>query len=559
MKTVRGTIRWGTDSDHPELWQDDCQCLSEIDISKQPSVPLEEELLLTLDGSKLLSWRREGPLASRNTTRKDIALFRLVQPSTTVDERDWEIIRKEARQLQDETRRWSRGLWEVHVTPYVYRPEEKVSTHLRGFHWNKFKRWLDDEYPDNNHNYWHMSIRITSSVCGVAWRGGTEAVSYCGINTIHHEQGHNFGLAHAGTPVREYLRGDEWMGTGGARDNHNAPMIQVLGLVDSQYVEKAEKDVTAYLVQHDTPDMAVREGEKKIIHLKNNGKDMKVSLLNGEVSVHQPADSWWGQTQLLDTIGVGGSRSINNYDITVVESYEDQSVKVVVGKGSPNKKPAPLPVGGVEPWNKSGLWHNPKQSAQGIYVYPLKDQNRIVLAWMYWSQQDYEQRWAISDMTVDANNVATGDLLITEDGETIVSGSASLIFNEDGSASFYARSEDTLRWGATLERVAAPASHPLTGWWDLGDRQGLFVQVVGDRLVAHWLTRDISNKPWDKGESPRWYEIQGPIGEELTVYEVKDGMLGVEAETSIQPIGSAYIETENATLLNKEHPMNKLA
>lgn len=586
-KTYFGRLRFDTAKGDTELWVNGEHIFDNIDTSLFPDVPLETDLIIELGGLKLVDWSTDPtlPAATRATTRKDIALGVILPYGQEPKDSDWRSANQAAKKLQDEYRRVSAGKWEVNCTPYVLNNEQDGGFGLREFAFDGvFKEHARQVNPDNRHNYWHGVGGYSPAYCGLAWLGGNEAWTFkgCPLGTKPHEQGHNFGLGHAGTLAGgEYGEGNTWMGTGWRRDDFNTPHLMVLNLIDEDHIEDLAQGQSGmfYLTQGTTSMLAMTRGEQKIVRVNpSNGviKKLSVSYHDGNVDIHKPKTDnsrSFTYTTRLATLEPEEQWTGHGIIINYVERKGDVAAVQILTQDSPDVPAEPsfpvrrVPVeGAYDPLKAGGVWGNSEWSVQGVHIHPLPDRNQVLVFWLTWDKEG-DQHWYFMTADIDDSNVVSGTLYrgirSNSSRQVVEAGTAQLYFTNDTQGIFYATTRDQGKFATPLSRISRTTEDNRNGYWGLGDTslEGLSVGVTGNTLVAYWMSYQKPENQYVRITPPgqQWYLIQGPADGEQTVYEIEGGVVGVKADYQMTPVGSARINDNQAELLGKEYQLISLA
>lgn len=573
MKILKGQFWHDSSEEKPEFHVKGTNTIiSDIDYSKNPDVPLNILLEIVLDGNILHSWRTDpsSPLAFKNTTTKNIAVTRVEREGVDFTDNDRRKIKRWAKKLQDEYRWLSQEKWDVDVDVFFYNTDGGQG--LRDFDWRELKQYLSENYPENNYNYFH-GVGSFGNVCGRAWVDGNEAWTYpnCTSATLIHEQGHNFGLHHAGKNSDQYGEKDVWMGSGRQRNGMNAPHIYTLGLIEDNNIDTFESGDSkiSYLVEGETIDLAVPMGANRIAVLndRNRPRVSTVSLHQGKIDIHIPfhmSSNSIAKTKIVATLDVGEAYEEFGMKIDYI-SHEDHIAKVSIKNRTnddpiDNKKfPSYVSPENADVFDgKSGVWENPAWNYQGIHLRHLKDRNQVYVAWISWDRTKNPE-WHFGVLDIESN-VARGDLRTGRDGE--ISGTAELFFYNDNDGLFRTKTEEHGLFSMPLERVSIGTESQLNGYFALGDSgQGISIELTSlNTVVAYLLTyRDPSIPIGPVGEKTDWKVLIGNFNEELTVYSVKGGRLGVKTDAEVIEEGTARIENNELHYNGNTYNLVRLA
>jgi len=563
MKTYFGKLRLDPSVGDVELWVNGQHFMDSIDVSEHPDVALEEDLVVELYGQRLVSWAPDPRMPrAGSSSRKDIALVRVLGAGDEIEDRHHKEMRDWAKRMQDEYRRLARGQWEVTVTPYVIHNKEGGSTGLRGMDWRYMREQIKKVNPDNRHNYWHGVGGFSSTACGVAWVRGNEAWTYpaCSYKTAIHEQGHNFGLGHAGSRTAQYGERTAWQGTGSQRDDSNTPHLAKLGLIEDDRIETLSdlQSGTFYIAQGTTHPLALPEGVLKQVEIRRDGtpKVLSVSYHDGRVDIHKPRTDTartFTYTARLESLKTG--ERFEEFGVSVeVTSISGGVARVVINDGddgswvpgmtTPDENENPLLCG--------GLWANEDQHVQGLQVMPLPNRQQVMVSWLTWDR-DYRQRWAVMVGDIDAHNVVRGTLS-TADGPV---GQAEMYFIDTDRAVFRAVTNlvdtHTVRIATPVERFAKGEIR----FYSTGDGQGLVSLDSGGGWMTAYVLDSTINRLQARGMQ-RWRLAQGPK-DNMKVYEVTGGMVGVAADYEMEGTGVMSIEARTVRIGGEQHELVRLA
>jgi len=570
MKTLFAKLRLDASAGDVELWIDDKHIMNNIDVSRYPDVPLEEDLVIELDNNTLLGWSPNLRIPKGDkTTLKDIALVRVLSASDNIEEDHWEQVRDWAKKLQDEYRRLARGQWEVNVTPYVINNKENGSTGLRGMDWGYLRRKITEINPNNKHNYWHGLGGFARNFCGLAWVRGTEAwsSSACSYRTVIHEQGHNFGLGHAGDRSFEYGEKTTWQGTGERRDDSNTPHLAKMGLIEDDKIESLQENNSGifFLAQGSTHPLALPQNVLKQIIVRRDGipKILSISYHDGRVDVHVPQTSGassFTYTKQLDSLRSGDR--FNEFGITVEVLNIENGIATVNVNDSNKSVPATptltTPDENENPLLAGGFWGNTDYSVQGIQIIPLPDKNQVILSWLTWDRS-YSQKWTYMIGDVDNNNVVSGKLM-SANGPV---GNAEIYFLDTNNAIFRAVTDmfdNTTRDNTT--RIAMPLKRFASGnsnFYDIGDDEYLItLENDNNDNIAAFVLDHIVNR-FSRAKTQRWRLLEGPK-DSMKKFEISGGMIEVKADYTLKDTGTAKLTNKTLNIDGKRRKIkNKLA
>lgn len=571
----------------------------EVDISKFPDVPLYEVIEVIIDDGELVSWGHDT-LSAKMISRsdKDVALIRIEDENYVPTPQDQDRVNARAKQLQDEYRRISAarpGHWtNVSVTGYVY-PTDMTP----GFYtmdWRRLKREINELY-DQDHYYIHTlgGEEAGTNIRGRATLGGYYGCTYWGgMETVIHEQGHMFGMNHSSTPAREYGETKVWMGNGNSRDNFNAPHIHYIGLMDDSEVEEVlpTQSKEIFLVQSDLQPQALRSREMKMAFVPTTVASIRklaVSFHDGKVDVHKPYRENahnFGHTSLLKTLDVGESyiEEIEGYgdiEIRFIEEHEGCARVQIYNNTTMRPQSAGAFTDYAEPDDAmeisqivEGIWDNPDWTVQGLHIHYLgEDRNQVLVYWLTWDY-DYDPEWYMFVGDINDNNVARGEIftakynITTNNGPEVYSCGRAIIYWEDennGMMKCYNSDFHNQRFAFPFARISRGIEDPINGYWHLENtpREGITVNINRNAALVYWCKYDFVPGSFSYGKNQDWLMISGPTIDNMTVYRVEGGYRGVNADFTVEEIGTASItnQTFNVTVHGESnsYPMRRLA
>ena len=522
----------------------------EFDVFTDKNPPIEEVLEATFKDGKLTSWKQDRTLSAA-PSRPVVALFTVLRGDTEITEAHIDAIKRKAKTMQDEYRRM--GLRDIIVKGHVINGYDG-SRSLRGFQWNVITTYLRDTDPNINYTHYHGWGGFESGICGRAWVGGTQAWTYitCGIDTMIHEQGHNFGLSHAATPSREYGEGDVYMGSGRGRGDMNTPHLDELGFIEPEDIKTLQNGEAGifYLTQGSKNTESIPPGADKMVKVipsddNSEHNVISVSYFKSQIRVHVPSSSVhrnFRKTVLLKRIMVGDFFEIDGITVRYIEE-RDGIGKVAIMNGNDNIVDSnewptfPIPDRNYPvTYQTSGLWRNPEWSAQGMHVrYLGPERNQMFVGWLSWSSRYYRQEWYWSVMDINNDNYASGKLRTGRDAEIV--GDCDMFFYDNLNGTFRVFSESPLgSFVFPCSRLSNGVESDISGFYGIGDGNGLSLEVTDrDTIVGYLFTYNDRN-PLGVAE-PKWQLVLGNVGQPLTVYDVEGGVRGIKADFETIPTG----------------------
>lgn len=343
-------------------------------------------------------WGRMGEvLGSEMLERKHILLLRTCPADTDEDERNAlvEATQKIGAELERFYKYYAGDIWDVQVHADVVMEEQAPWNN----NWNSrmFQTYVYNKsylMPIGfNPNYFHCWSHYTHpNYCGLgllydkySWTQAT-----CGLHTIIHELGHNFGLHHASQDTKEY--GDKTcvMGAGPNIPGLNAVQVAKLRRAARRPFWKVTDTSAGYLVPLETSDHWLWPEDNILAEVENRGQRVWVSLRKHRgvpydfitpseerLNVHTKSED--GKTHYHGAISPDRSLVLPNgvtcyhlgYDRTnerakVFFSYRAdglaQPLPPVEGTYPPNLPPP------AEDFSLDGQWFNPEFDGQGVSI-----------------------------------------------------------------------------------------------------------------------------------------------------------------------------------------------
>lgn len=328
--------------------------------------------------------------SGQETPRKNIALMLLLAPDESATDAHWKKIRQAATKLQEEYLHGSHYQWDVLVTPYVIEGYTGANS-LSSANWN----WLIGQVAPE-HNYFHVWGGRHPSFCGHAYIGYNRAWTFlnCGIETIIHEQGHNFGLHHSGTVWHEY--GEKtWMGMGQSRSGFNAPHQALLEWTTPEaiYELSPNSSATVFLIHSEVEPSARYPGLFKGVRVTKGYMGYYfIGLFQNELRLYRSASSRrFEKTTMLASHRPGQPApdlSSTDYPSMKILEVKEGVYKVQVSWDSTTRpapdKPFPEPPVPDELLDlESGLYYEPVFDNQGFDAWFFEDSTAL-----YWYTGD---------------------------------------------------------------------------------------------------------------------------------------------------------------------------
>lgn len=339
--------------------------------------------------------RLEEEAGSPMLERKHVLLLRTCSPGTSEETRVrllQEVLRY-GRELELFYRFYCGDIWDVKVHADLVPTDEYPwqGNWCAGLH----KAYLQEHtlFPtaDFNPNYFHTWSHFShGSWCGLGQVNNQYSWTQvsCGLHTIIHELGHNFGLHHATEGDREY--GDKTcvMGAGGNNiPGLNAPHMAKLRRLARRPFASVDTSQWVVLAPMETNDHALFPSESVLAEVNRNGTRVWLSIrrkrgaqydfgtpLENKVNIHTKTSD--GKSQYHGYISEGEEKRLPNGVVATYALWDDNAATVWLGYDGdkPDYLTQPQLTDGFplehtpyEEWH-DGLWYNPKVLGQGLAV-----------------------------------------------------------------------------------------------------------------------------------------------------------------------------------------------
>lgn len=375
------------------------------------------------------------------------------------------------------------------------------------------------------HTHFHIWSGTAPGICGRASFGGTMAWTSiaCGLETLFHEQGHNFHLGHSGEGDWQY-GWRTWMGAGNGRAEYNAQNVKVM-----RHAIRAEGPGGYLLTSVYTPDYPQ---ETHLVQIDN----YFASLWRGQLAIsrNEPKLSRSGShTWLLSTIRRGEMVRVGGHNFTFADAHRG-AASITVGDAKPAIDwSAPEEGKGVP---ISGLWSSENTSHQGMVIFTVGQ--TIYGYWMTWIKED--PRWYILIGT--AKNVKIYRTSADQSGVNLIdAGEGQFRVGEKLVFDYWL--DEIVRGRLELSLIAQDFAHPLSGHYGLGNMTGLIMQATPDGFFGYWLKHDVSFAVGARPPQQKWLMV---VGQEdgLRIYEPLYGHHGVKVNSKLVPWGDARFDGE---------------
>lgn len=514
--------------------------------------------------------------------KKHIGIFRQIAPDTPPEKvaRLQEEVELNAKLLEDYWRRFARHVWDVQVRGYVMVGVESTTPPV--YAQNDIAKYIAEHDMEGfEPNYFHVHGGFNTAACGHGNLPGNRSSTYlsyggCGIKTIIHELGHNFGLWHASTRKPDgswsmYGDGTSIMGSSPIIRGLNGPNLINLKLEDEREILEIEETQQILLAPVELAKHELHENEYQHARIKKNrvGYHLSIRKLKErggfyynteepeilyvheaplrEKSMRQLPDMYPGDTQVLT-------------DGTKIEylEYSDECARVNVYYNKNDERPEDIPmptgfpatVAVIDPSEKhNGLWYNKDFVGEGFDVHI--DDGQVTVYWYTYNQFDDSRRFYVGSCPLTGGPLEF-DLYTTTGGtwedpttrDTINVGRAQLYFIDDGNAVFNFHTTEHGR-GSVEVIPAALSQHPSNGvYYDPArDGEGFSVQFFEELSLC--ILYFYSYGPRQRGKEigdQRWYWCKGtkvsPDTYEIEIYEAEDNTwMGFRNDPNVEKVG----------------------
>lgn len=573
MKAYKGKFRLESVRDILEFHTTNGE---EFDVITTEEVPLETLVEATFEGNVLVEYKRDHTLLKAPSGYVMVALVRFLELGDRISDKTLESTARRAKQLQDEYRRM--GFLDIIVKPHVINTYEG-SRSLRAFNWSWLRNYLKENDPDTYYTHYHGWGGYKQGICGQAWLGGTKAWTYgmCGIDTMIHEQGHNFGLHHAGTPNGgEYGERDTYMGSNRRRHDMNTPHLYELNVIDPEDVKKMKYGEAGifYLAQGSKNTLSLPPKVDKIVILDTsehgNYRIASVSYFDESVRIHTPSlpnrDSFIKTTR-QKIIKEGSHDEFEGIKVHFIEQKNDVA-KVSIKYGNEEVQDNNTWPKFIVPEDNhvitssiSGVWRNSDWSAQGLHVrYLGKERSQLFVGWLSWNEDD-KPEWLWSVMNINEGNFASGPLRSGKNASIV--GEAQMYFFNEHEGNF--RSIASHNYGGyftfPVTRLSQGMESEINGFYGIGNGEGLSLELTSRNTVVGYIYTYYTRH---RRSYTDWKMALGDYGEPLTIYDVDGGVRGIKADFKVTPedgkLDISRLTTDGIITLNgHERVANRLA
>ena len=506
------------------------------------SIPFNELLEVFVENDMIIHYNLLV-VNQRDNSYKSIALMRVLAPEQIATNHHWKQVTDAARRLEIEYKRLSKGLWDVSVTPYVvegYTGPRNVS-HAR---WGDLRGYVDD-----SHNYLHGWGGTRSGICGHAVLNGYQAWTFenCGIGTIIHEQGHNFGLHHSGTPTAEYGE-PTWMGSAAFRHGFHAPHQDFLSVIDpdSIYQLSANSAKTLYLINPDSdPQSRMPDMWKGVFLPAGFNNTLMISVFRNSIRLHRAADGrTFSRTLLLAELQNPGDIYAGSHDTPGIEYVDthDGVYKIKVRWNNtvdwPTDREWPIDIypDDVIDLDRtlSGIYYDPDIDGQGFDLYFDVPGHEMIGYWYTYADNGNQVWYFLDGDTI--YNTARGSL------EPV------------GKYHIYANPNRTLRFSYVINDVRSVIDLIPLAYQDSGflaefngkNLSGISAYFRDDRAFGYIYQVLEERTPIGIRRSQQWLYY-----EDGRVYLPKGGAFRVDIPHELKPHGDIELH-ENHIILNNE-------
>ena len=513
--------------------------------------------------------------------KKHIGIFRCIPLGTTPEkEAYWQDVADDAAIRVQNYYRYFSTNWDVEVHGYVIRYEG--STQPPAYAREPISEFIAaHDMQGFEPNYFHVWGGGSNSYCGLGDVNGNRSVTFinhstttCGVRTIKHELGHNFGLRHAGihdgVDLKEYGDITDIMGSGQNKvaGMHSFHMVQ-MGWYDSREIMVVDQTKQILMAPIEMPYHGMHPEEYQHIVIKKAGFDDYYLSLRKTKGTRYPLDSRMdgviyahrierdNKTKLYEEIKPNIFLRLNNGVVVQHLEYKDETARVNIIFSSdplpvhlpmPTGFPVPMPSATITPAH-TGAWYSPEFDRQGFDVYVRPD-NKVSIVWYtYDDTGDGQPIWYMGYGTSNGSYVNFDELRITKSGtfndpttyEEVVVGSAQLYFLDNKRGVFNWNTENYGRGGIEVIPAMLSASDK-DGLWYQADKDGSGFGLhflEGDRCGAYWYNYD------NNGRQRWWLMVGSLVGDtyELDISEYIGGRWMYYDDPDDMSAGSATLKS----------------
>jgi hypothetical protein len=399
--------------------------------------------------------------------------------------------------------------------------------------------------PDWEPTHWHMLGGYFQGQCGQANLnssiGRTNTDMGCGINTMIHELGHNFGLGHSNlwTPdgIQAYRDRTGYMGSNVQRTVNHVAHQYALGLHDEDELLTVTKNCRFLLAPWETARRARHDDEYAFVRIANispypvpgTTEPLFVSVRKrrGFPYTFYQNPGYLPETPEVHLHTVRGASvlvhrlvldepytGVEGVTISYVDVIDDRPLIEVVydNDNTPVKDlreqvydlDFPLEPG-TQP--EPGIYGNPFTSGQGVELQQYKDKR--VLYWYTftnWGKPDwFVASFAPGHTKADLLTVNSGRFYDPARGEQELVGVVRLL-EHNGKIHLDFSTKTHGRGSVEVEPVSGVDKYEVSTWYNpKRNNEGFTFYKKDDRIFGYWYTFD------SKGER-LWYYLDGTLG-----------------------------------------------
>lgn len=524
-----------------------------------------------------------------DTTRKHVLLLRFIPVNATeaVQKAGLERAQSLASQVEAYWRYHAEGRWDVRIVGDVMKTDCYADSPMFcGARMKKYSEGL--ELPDGfTPNYFHALSDVDGSVngwCGQAIVGGSYGATFrgCGIRTVIHELGHQFGIMHAASEeadgsISEYGDISCIMGSYHNLPGLNSPHLLFFGFEEPNEVKTISSSEQVLICPIELPPNILHENEYQHILIRKENITYYVStrkqqtpykvdkaMRDNYVYVHSTSVNHGkdaAYTILRAKLRQGQSFFRDNFKIDYI-GYDNETARVNIEfDGKPVTNNLPINYGFPEhivsqeiDERHYGIWADELFDGQGIEVHVRN--GRLFVIWYTMSMSTSGGRrfyYGTCDLGEGPENfelytTTGGSFEQPESAKVVKAGEAQIFFYNENSGVFNFNTEEYGKGSLTLNKPVAKSSNPLNGLWiqdGARPNEGFTIQIFDhlDFATCFWYT--YGSKSRSGGQ--RWFMCSGPSSGkttyDLTIYEVLDNK-GLQVTTpNIVPVGNATLNT----------------
>jgi hypothetical protein len=526
--------------------------------------------------------------------KKHVAILFQVHEGSTQDTKDKALISvtRDAEKVENYYKYFSKYFWDVQVRGYVFESNSSAEPPTWG---GKDADDLIKSITDFSPNY-RMILsdnNAISSGCGRGLLGGAYSIVYkvCGVKTMIHELGHNFGLQHAATIdkagiYKEYGDESSIMGSNTVK-GLNSPNVVQLGFENDREIDVILDSRQVLIAPIELNEHALHQQEyQNIIIKKDKSNDFYLSLRKPigtsyvyfkppeTLYIHELDKERKTVRQLPDLLP-GSNRGLSNGVKLEYIDFENDAAKVnILFPSSPitnvierpiTEFPITLPTVSIAD-KHTGFWWNRFFVGQGFDL-QIKN-NRMLLYWYTFNQKEEGSlRYYFS--TCDLIDAKIGFDILTTDKGTFDNpklanvkkiGRGQIYFFDTSRGVFNFNTEEHGRGSTEIFPLAITNSVRTGAYYNpelSGSGHTTHFIDNDKKCVDLWYTYGPEKKTFGAYivTSQRWYISEGykmdTVGDhggdlyDMKISEIKGGnWLDVQKTEEIQ-IGTATLEFEN--------------